>query len=290
MASLMNAEHVLRVKVNWSTLKSINKNIRQIRDAMAKKKPVEIPYPLIPEWFRQNPKLVDELGSLLPPDRIPKRPKWRPAPQNAIDITLHEVFEAMKVDVEGNDDGQFNRGADEGTRADGVADKVVIRADERAQGRQHGSDKALAIAQRMLEEKTQEYLADVVAYKAKISYLKSTLAAFGIRADGSSSNALFLEAKEFDRAPPMVHTFVQVERDTTIEQAKVAKLHALELSTANQELQSELKVLRQNPFEIENQALQQETEGLYHQLHEANQYLADYNNTRDNMQKFRKKI
>ena len=65
--------------------------------------------------------------------------------------------------------------------------------------------------------------------------------AFGIIADGSSSNAPFLDAEEFDRAPSMVHAFVQVEKDATVEQAKIANLHPLELSIANQELQSELK-------------------------------------------------
>ena len=77
---------------------------------------------------------------------------------------------------------------------------------------------------------------DVLAYKARISYLEFVLAAFGIRADGSSSNAPFLEAKEFDRAPSMVHAFVQAEKDAVVEQARVTNLHALELSIANQEL------------------------------------------------------
>ena len=107
----------------------------------------------------------------------------------------------------------------------------------------------------MLKEKTQEYLADVTAYKARISYLESMLAAFGIRADGSSNNAPFLEAEEFECALPMVHIFVQVKRDAAVEQVRVANLHALELSIANQELQSKLELLKQNPFEAENQAL-----------------------------------
>ena len=37
------------------------------------------------------------------------------------------------------------------------------------------------------------------------------------------------------------------------------------------------------PFEAENQTLQQEMEGLQHQLHKENQHLADYNSTRENM-------
>ena len=93
---------------------------------------------------------MDELGSPLPPDRIPKKPKWRLVPQNAIDIALQEVFKAMEVDVEDNDDGQFNRGADRGVREDGVANEVVTGADERAYGEQHRLDEALAIAQYML--------------------------------------------------------------------------------------------------------------------------------------------
>ena len=50
---LMYAEHVLRVRVDWSTLKSVNKKIGQIGDALAMKKPVNIPYEPIPNWFRR---------------------------------------------------------------------------------------------------------------------------------------------------------------------------------------------------------------------------------------------
>ena len=65
---------------------------------------------------------------------------------------MQEVFEAIEMDVEGNDDRQFNRGADKGTGANGVADEVVTRVDERAHRGQYRSDEALAIAQRMLKD------------------------------------------------------------------------------------------------------------------------------------------
>ena len=146
VASLMYAKHVLRVRVDWSTLRSINKKIGQIEGALSTKKPMEIPYSLILDCFRQNPKLVDELGRPLPPQKIPKRPKWRRAPQNAIDIALHEVFEAMEMDAEGNDDGQINIGAYRGVGVDVVLHEVVTGADERAHGGLHGLDKAVAIA------------------------------------------------------------------------------------------------------------------------------------------------
>ena len=198
--------------------------------------------------------LMDEPWRPLPPDRIPKRPRWRRAPHNPIDIVLRKVFEAMEMDVEGNDDGQNNVGAHGGVgldevphevpiEADGgigavaVPEEVVTRVDERAHGSLHGSDEALAIAERTLQEKTTEYLVDVEAYRARISHLETLLARFGIRPDGSSSSALLVEAEEIDRAPLMVHVSMQAERDAAVEQATTANLNALELSTANQELQ-----------------------------------------------------
>ena len=196
---------------------------------------------------------MDEPGRPRPPDRIPKRPRWRRAPQNAIDIVLREVFEALEMDVEGNDDGQINAGANGGTGADemphevvteahggagadGVPHEIVARADERAYRGLHGSDEALAIAQRTLEEKTAKYLVDVEAYRARILHLENLLAGFGIRPDGSSSSALLIETKDVDRAPSMVHVFVQAEKDAAVEQATTANLNAFELSTTNQEL------------------------------------------------------
>ena len=135
---------------------------------------------------------MDESGRPLLPDRTPKRPRWRRAPQNPIDIVLREVFEAMEMDVEGNDDGQNNVGAHEGVGpdevlyevlievdggigADGVPEEVVTRVDERAHESLHGSDEALAIAQCTLQEKIAEYLADVEAYRARFHIWKLCL-------------------------------------------------------------------------------------------------------------------
>ena len=246
---------------------------------------MDIPYEPVPDWFRQDPKLVDEPGRPLPSKRIPKRPRWRHAPQNAIDIALCEVFEAMEMDAEGNDDRQINVGTNRGAGADGMPHEVVTGADEKAQGGLHGLDEALAIAQCMLKEKFVEYSTNVEAYRARISHLESMLMELEIRPNGSSSIALLIKAEDVDCAPPMVHVSMQVERDATVEKATTANLYALELSIANQELQRQLEVLRQNPFEAKNQALRQEMEGLQYQLREANQYLADYNSTGKNMKK-----
>ena len=177
--------------------------------------------------------------------------------------------------------------ADKGVEADGVPQEVVTGVDERAHGGLHGSDEALAIAQRTLEEKTTKYLVNVEAFRARILHLETLLPGFGIRPDGSSSSAPLVEVEDVDCAPPTVHVSLQAERDAVVEQATAANLNALELSTANQELQRQLEVLRQNPFEAENQALRRDMEGLQHQLCDANQHLADYNSTRENMQQLK---
>ena len=105
--------------------------------------------------------------------------------------------------------------------------------EKRAHGGLHRSEEALAIAQRTLEEKIAEYLADAEAYKARILHLETLLAGFGIRPDGSSSTAPPIKAEDVDRAPLMVHVFVQAERDVVLEQATTANLNAFELSTTN---------------------------------------------------------
>ena len=62
-----------------------------------------------------------------------------------------------------------------------------------------------------------EYLADVEAYRAKISHLETLLAGFGIRLDGSSSSAPLVEEEEIERASLTVHVSMQSERDAAVE-------------------------------------------------------------------------
>ena len=115
--------------------------------------------------------------------------------------------------------------------------------------------------------------------------METLLTGFRIRPDGSSSSALLIEAEEIDRAPPTVHVSMQAQRDAAVEQATAANLNALELSTANQELQRQLEILKQNPFEAKNQALRPDMEGLQHQVRDTNERLADYTSIQENMQK-----
>ena len=58
IASMMYAEHVLCVNVDWSTFRT--KGFGAIGQGLLAKCPIHISYVLVPEWFRNNPKLYME--------------------------------------------------------------------------------------------------------------------------------------------------------------------------------------------------------------------------------------
>ena len=58
IASMMYAEHVLRVNVDWSTFRT--EGFRAIGQGPLAKCPIHIPYVPIPEWFKNDPKLYME--------------------------------------------------------------------------------------------------------------------------------------------------------------------------------------------------------------------------------------
>ena len=55
IASMMYAEHVLRVDMDWSSFRK--EGFRAIGPGLLAKRLVHIPYVLVPEWFRNDPKL-----------------------------------------------------------------------------------------------------------------------------------------------------------------------------------------------------------------------------------------
>lgn len=153
IAALMYAEHVLRMRVDWSTLKG--EKFGHLGTALLARRPKDIPYSPVPDWFRANPKLRDEPGRPLPPDREGKQPRWKPSHvsgtnvgEEDMDIALGQAFGAMGVDGDGDEevgDEPMGVGADGGstgpfgrvTGADAVAtgsDGVATGADKEATG------------------------------------------------------------------------------------------------------------------------------------------------------------
>jgi hypothetical protein len=100
----MYAEHVFRVRVDWSSLDALNeKKFGGIGIAFTKYTVPDIPYTPFLEWFRRNIKLVDEPGIPFSEDREPKRPRRLGRVTNDMEMVIEEAFANM-------DDGGYDLG------------------------------------------------------------------------------------------------------------------------------------------------------------------------------------
>ena len=80
-----------------------------------------------------------------------------------------------------------------------------------------------------LEELYKQHDKEVDGYKTRISFLESRVAALMVREDGSSDSGSIVLRDRYLQS-------LQVEKDATIEKARNAKLHATQISTANQKM------------------------------------------------------
>jgi hypothetical protein len=212
--SLMYAEHVLRVPVDWSTLPSTRFGC--LSEMYQTRKPTQIPYVTVPVWFRNDPSLLDDPESPIPANREPwsrsrSHKTRRLSADNELDRNLGAAFSQMEkvgareamTGVDGADevstepDGVLTGPDGVLTGADGVADGVADGPDgvlTGADGVSTGHDGVLAWSdgveiRGVILFSTQEQsklLADIAAYKARISFLESKLVELGFREDDDS--------------------------------------------------------------------------------------------------------
>ena len=116
-----------------------------------------------------------------------------------------------------------------------------------------------------LEELYKHHDKEVVGYRARISFLESKVAAHTMREDGSSGSGPIVPRDKYLQS-------LQAEKDVAIEEARNEKLHATQISTANQEMQ------------VMVDALQREVEELCYQLESANCLVVEYEATRDKIE------
>jgi hypothetical protein len=91
----MYAEHVLRVSVDWSTLPSTG--FGRLSEIYLTRKPAQIAYVVVPDWFRSNPALLDDPESPIPANRevwswSRPRKKRRLSADNELDKDLRVAF------------------------------------------------------------------------------------------------------------------------------------------------------------------------------------------------------
>jgi hypothetical protein len=131
----MYAKHVLRVSVDWSTLPSTG--FGRLSEMYLTRKPAQIAYVAVPDWFRSNPALLDDPKSPILANRKPwsqSRPykKRGVSADNELDRDLGAAFAQMEMIGAGQAitradgaDGMF-------TGPDGVitgTDKMMVRPD-----------------------------------------------------------------------------------------------------------------------------------------------------------------
>jgi hypothetical protein len=209
VACMMYAEHVLRVRVDWSSLGALTeKKFGGIGIAFTKCTVPDIPYIPVPEWFRENSGLVDDPSTPVPNGREPKRPRHSCRAEN--DIETVNLGELRGVTLESK-----------------------------------------------MEELRKQHAEEIREYKARILNLENQVAILTMGGAGSSSSA------------PMATTdnnfqSLQVERDTALEEARIAKSQTLEVCTMNQVMQSKME------------ALQKEVVDMHQQLQVVNEVVVDY--------------
>jgi hypothetical protein len=226
IVSLIYAEHVLRVPVDWSTLPSTGCGC--LSEMYQTRKPTQIPYVAVPVWFRSDPALLDDPESPIPANREPwswSKPnkRRRLSADNKLDRDLGVAFAQIEMIRAGEAmtradgaDGVLTGADGVLTGADGVLtepDRVLTEADGMltgpngvltgADGVADGPDGVLTgadgvftrpdqvLTEHVISAKEQsKLLADVAAYKARISFLKSKLAELGFTEDASNDDSV----------------------------------------------------------------------------------------------------
>jgi hypothetical protein len=231
VVSLIYAEHVLKVPVDWSTLPS--RGFGCLSEMYLKRKPAQIPYVLIPVWFRSDPTLLDDLESPIPANRewwSRSRKRRQVSTDNELDRDLGAAFAQMEMIEAGEVMTRADRadGADGAfTGMDGVStgpDGMLIGADGVLTGLDGvftGADKVFTgpdgvltepdgVMARpdgveirpgvhiILAEEQSKLLADVAAYKARISFLESKLAELGFTKDASNDDSVVWAEELFE--------------------------------------------------------------------------------------------
>jgi hypothetical protein len=156
------------------------------------RKLAQIAYVAVPNWFRSNPVLVDDLESPILANRKPwsrSRPhRWR---RVSVDNELDRDLGAAFAQIEMTGTGQAMTGIDgELTGIDGDLtgeDGVLTGAD----GVMAGPDGVeIRGMYNISAEEQSKFLVDIAAYKAWISFLESKLAELGSIEDASNDDSV----------------------------------------------------------------------------------------------------
>jgi hypothetical protein len=224
VACMMYAEHVLRVRVDWSSLGALHdQKFGGIGIAFTKCTVPDIPYTPVPDWFKKNPRLVDEPGVPIPDDREPKKPRNRKRPANDVEMAIEEAFEHMDEGMEANVEVVNN-----------VINEVVNNALNVVN---LGAD----TMESRMEELRKQHAEEIREYKARIFELENQVATLTMGEAGSSS------------CTPINLQSLEAERDTALKEARIAQSQALEVRTTNEVMRREMEALQKEVVDMQQQ-------------------------------------
>ena len=175
---MMYAEHVLRVRVDWSSLGALNeKKFGGIGIAFTKCTVSDIPYIPVPEWFRKNSRLVGDPRTPVPDGREPKRPHHSCRADNDIETVSGEVVANMEDGME-----------------DTVNQENIVEVEVNNLINEVGNEVNLGelggdTLESKMEELRKQHVEELREYKARILDLENQVVTLTMGGAGNSSSA-----------------------------------------------------------------------------------------------------
>jgi hypothetical protein len=228
---MMYAEHVLRVRVDWSNLAALSeRKFGGLGIAYTKCTVPDIPYIPVPEWFRKNPKIVDEPGGPILEGREPKRIRHVGPTDNDMETVMGEA------------DTNMDDMNDQENRARVEVNNLINEVDTEVNLGKFGG----ITMESKIEELRKQHTEEIREYKAKIFDLENQVARLTIREAGNSSSAPIATSNSNFQC-------LQAERDIALEEAKIAKSQTLEVCMRNEVMRGKMEALQKEVVDMQQQ-------------------------------------
>ena len=237
VACMMYAEHVLRIRVDWSTMGALDaQKFGAIGVTFIKYKVPDIPHTPVPEWFRRNHGLVDLSWDPNSRGSGTKKPRSRRRAANDVVMAIEEAFEHMDNGMEVVHN-QENMGHVE------VNNLINEMVNEVVNLCEHEVD----TMDNRMKKLCKQHAEEIRKYKARILDLKNQVAKLTMREAGSSSSTLI--------APTNNHIqSLQAEKDIAVQKTKIVKIQAMEVCTRTAAIQKNVMDMQQQ-FQVVNEVV-----------------------------------
>ena len=232
------------VKVDWSSLGALNeKKFGGIGITFTKCTVPDFPYILVPEWFRENSKLVDDLRTPIPDGREPKKPRHSCRADNDMETLSGEVVANMEICMKDTVNQKNIPKVEVNNLINEVDNEIIL-------GELGGETLEIK-----MEELRKQHVEEIQEYKARILDLENQVATLTM-----GGPAVQAPMEKIDSN----FQSLQAEWNTTLEKTRITKSQTLEVCTIDQVMQSKME------------ALQKEVVDMHQQLQVVNEVVVDY--------------